>query len=196
MKIALRLLLLGLALQSIAFAQSGPTSTAAPAMTTTVSVRHISVESHSDYAATIAKLEKQLGAFDPAAANALAEPNPPVEEIRAKLKAMEGTSGFMRFGRVQSFGDLQPLVGQPNGHARQYVIGNPLIAVQMTQYNPGAGLYVPLRVLIHEDPDGKTRLEYDLPSSLLDQFHDPRISEVAHMLDQKLATLIATAGGL
>jgi hypothetical protein len=194
MNATLRILLLSIASQWLVSASSKSAPTA-PDMTTTIHVQHISVESRRDFPATIAEFEKQLGTFDPAAVAALAAPNPPVEEIRARLKALEGTSGFMRFGLVQSLGDLQPLVGQPNSHARQYVIGNPLIAVQMTQYHPGVGLYVPVRVLIYEDPHGKTHLEYDRPSSLLEQFHDPRISKVAEMLDQKLAALVATTAG-
>ena len=32
--------------------------------------------------------------------------------------------------------------------AIQYVLGNPLIAIQMTQHNLAVGLYAPLRVLV------------------------------------------------
>ncbi len=67
-------------------------------------------------------------------------------------------------------------------------IGNPLIAVEMTQHNVAAG-----RVLIY-DAEGKTCLEYDRPSSVLGQFHDHRIDSVAAMLDRKL-DMVATAVG-
>ena len=40
--------------------------------------------------------------------------------------------------------------------AVQYVVGNPLFALQMTQHDIRAGLYAPLRVLIYEDGQGKT----------------------------------------
>ena len=141
------------------------------------------------------ELDQQLGAFDPEVVRALGLPNPPVEEIRAKIKAMEGSSGFMRFGPGQALGNLLPFVGRPAGKVVQYVIGNPLIAVQMTQYQPGVALYVPLRVLISEAEGGGTRVEYDLPSSLMAQFEDARVSEVARGLDKKLEKLIATALG-
>ena len=79
--------------------------------------------------------------------------------------------------------------------AIQYVLGNPLIAVQMTQHNLAAGLYAPLRVLVYEDDRGRTCLEYDKPSSLFGQFNDDRITTVAGLLDRKLEDLIAEAVG-
>jgi uncharacterized protein (DUF302 family) len=37
--------------------------------------------------------------------------------------------------------------------------------MQMTQHDIRAGLYAPLRVLVYENDDGKTCVEYDKPSS-------------------------------
>ena len=79
--------------------------------------------------------------------------------------------------------------------AIQYIVGNPLIAIQMTQHNLAAGLYAPLRVLVYEDNRGRMYLEYDKPSSLFGQFNDDRITTVASLLDRKLEDLIAEAVG-
>jgi uncharacterized protein (DUF302 family) len=111
--------------------------------------------------------------------------------VRAKFEAMAGSSGFMLF-RKSDHGGLLRIVGQPR-KAIQYVVGNPLIAVEMTQHAIGAGLYAPLRVLIYEHEDGKTRLEYDLPSSVFGQFGDERVTSVARTLDKKLADLTSAA---
>jgi uncharacterized protein (DUF302 family) len=75
----------------------------------------------------------------------------------------------------------------------QYVIGNPLFAVEMTRHAIGAALYVPLRVLIYEADDGKTCIEYDRASSLFGQFGHERVDSMAASLDQKLEDLAATA---
>jgi hypothetical protein len=48
-------------------------------------------------------------------------------------------------------------------------------------------------VLIYENDEGKTCVEYDRPSSLFGQFGDDRISPTATMLDKKLAALVAAA---
>ncbi|MDR3404680.1 MAG: DUF302 domain-containing protein [Chthoniobacter sp.] len=188
------LLLLFMAFHMNTFAQKENTSP--PAVTThPVTIQHVSVASRRDFSTTVHEFEQQLGTFDPKAVQALGEPAPPVEAIRSKLEAMAGPSGFMRFGNIQTLGHLLPLVGRPAGKANQYLVGNPLFAVQMTQYNPAAGLYAPLRVLIYEDASGITRLEYDLPSSLFGQWDDPRITQVALMLDQKLEKLAKSAAG-
>jgi uncharacterized protein (DUF302 family) len=99
----------------------------------------------------------------------------------------------MLFG-TQNHGALLRLAGQ-NREAVQYVVGNPLIALQMTQHDVRAGLYAPLRVLIYENAEGKACVEYDRPSSLFGQFGDDRITPTAAMLDKKLEALVASAIG-
>ena len=75
----------------------------------------------------------------------------------------------------------------------QYLLGNPLFAVEMTRYAIGAALYAPLRVLICDAQQGKTCVEYDLPSSLFGQFGDENVDRMAESLDRKLEALIASA---
>jgi uncharacterized protein (DUF302 family) len=106
---------------------------------------------------------------------------------------MAGSSGFMLFGTTDH-GALLSIFGVKK-KAIQYIVGNPLIAIQMTQHNLAAGLYAPLRVLVYEDNRGRTCLEYDKPSSLFGQFNDDRITTVASLLDRKLEDLIAAAVG-
>ena len=114
-----------------------------------------------------------------------------VDKARAKLEAMVGPSGFMLF-RTSDHGALLRLVGQKK-KALQYLVGNPLFAIQMTQHDIRAGLYAPLRVLIYEDNERKTCVEFDKPSSLFGQFSNPKVTEVATMLDRKLELLVARA---
>ena len=63
----------------------------------------------------------------------------------------------------------------------------------MTQHDIRAGLYAPLRVLIYENDDGKTCVEYDRPSSLFGQFGNAKVTDVATMLDRKIEQLVADA---
>jgi hypothetical protein len=48
-------------------------------------------------------------------------------------------------------------------------------------------------VLIYENEEGKTIVEYDKPSSLFGQFGNAKVTEVATMLDRKLEKLVAKA---
>ncbi len=92
----------------------------------------------------------------------------------------------------QNHGDLLSVIGVRK-RAVQFVVGNPLIAIEMTRHDLGAGLYAPLRVLIFEDAQGQTRLEYDQPSSLFGRLNNNKISAVGQMLDAKLETLARIA---
>src|SRR5258708_19187276 len=96
--------------------------------------------------------------------------------------------------RISDCGALLRLAGQKK-KAIQYLVGNPLFAMQMTQHDIRASLYAPLRVLLYENEEGKTCVEYDKPSSLFGQFGNDRISPTALMLDKKLEALVAAAIG-
>jgi hypothetical protein len=50
-------------------------------------------------------------------------------------------------------------------------------------------------VLLYENEEGKTCVEYDRPSSLFGQFGNAEIAAVAVMLDRKLEALVAAAIG-
>lgn len=153
-------------------------------------VDHVRVTTAKPFDVVAQAFERQLGRFDPDAYKALAAGGD-AEATRAKLEAMVGPSGFMLFATHQH-GALLRLAGQQR-KAVQYVVGNPLFALQMTQHDIRASLYAPLRVLLYEDEEGKTCVEYDKPSSLFGQFGNDRIAPTATMLDQKLEALIVEA---
>jgi uncharacterized protein (DUF302 family) len=158
--------------------------------TARISVDHVRLTSDKPFGDVTKAFEQQLGRFDPEVRKAATEGGD-TEKARAKIEAMVGPSGFMLFGS-QDHGALLRLAGQKR-KAIQYVVGNPLFALQMTQHDIRASLYAPLRVLIYENDEGKTCVEYDKPSSLFGQFGNDRISPIASMLDNKLETLVATA---
>src|SRR5262249_30988552 len=151
---------------------------------------HVRRTTDRPFEEVIKAFERQLGRFDPDVFKSLTS-NGDVEEVRAKIEKMARPSGFMLFGS-SDHGTLLRLAGQKR-KAIQYVVGNPLFALQMTRHDVRAGLYAPLRVLIYEDEQGKTCAEYDRPSSLFGQFGDERISPTAAMLDGKLEALLAAA---
>ena len=153
-------------------------------------VDHVRLESDKPFEDVAKAFERQLGRFDPDVAKPLIAGGD-VEEVRAKIEAMAGPSGFMLFGTTDH-GALLRIVGQKR-KAIQYVVGNPLFALQMTQHDIRASLYAPLRVLIYQNDEGKTCVEYDKPSSLFGQFGNDRISPTAAMLDKKLEALVAAA---
>jgi uncharacterized protein (DUF302 family) len=161
-----------------------------PMNVTRITVDHVRVVADKPLDQVIAAFETQLGQFNPEVIKPLVAGGD-AEKYRAKIKAMEGPSGFMVF-RTSDHGALLRLAGQKK-KAIQYLVGNPLFAVQMTQHDIRAGLYAPLRVLIYENDEGKTCVEYDRPSSLFGQFGNAKVTDVATMLDRKMEQLVADA---
>jgi uncharacterized protein (DUF302 family) len=153
-------------------------------------VNHVRLETNKPFEEVVKAFERQLGTFDLDVRRAATESGD-TEAAKAKIEAMAGPSGFMLFG-TQDHGALLRLTGQQR-KAIQYVVGNPLFALQMTQHDIRSSLYAPLRVLLYEDERGRTCLEYDKPSSLFGQFGNDRISPTAAMLDKKLEALVAAA---
>jgi uncharacterized protein (DUF302 family) len=134
--------------------------------------------------------ERQLGRFDPDVYKSLAAGGD-AEATEAKIAALAGPSGFMLFA-THNHGALLRLAGQKQ-KAVQFIVGNPLLALQMTQHDIRASLYAPLRVLLYENEEGKTCVEYDRPSSLFGQFGNDRITPTATLLDQKMEALVTAA---
>jgi len=155
-----------------------------------VTIEHVHVETEKPFGEVAAALEARMGKFDPIVLEELGRGAAP-ESARARLERMAGPSGFMLFD-TQNHGSLLRLAGQER-KAVQYIVGNPLFAFQMTQHDIRASLYAPLRVLLYENGEGKTCVEYDRPSSLFGQFGKANVTEVAAMLERKLEQLVAEA---
>jgi uncharacterized protein (DUF302 family) len=161
--------------------------------TSTLTTTHVRVQTEKTFGEVTSSIEGQLGKFDPTVLQALGTDAGRADDARARIEALAGSSGFMLFGTIDH-GSLLTLAGQQR-KAVQYILGNPLIAIEMTRHNLASGLYAPLRVLVYEDDRERTCLEYDKPSSLFGQFSDDRVASVANVLDRKLEDVIAKAIG-
>ncbi len=147
-------------------------------------VCHVSLEVNVDFDRFTQMFEQSLGRFDQTIIGEL-EPYP--QSIEDRLNKAAGEEGLMLFN-IQDHGKLLSIFGNP-AKAKQYVLGNPLIAATMTRHDIRAGLYAPLRILVYESNES-TRIDYDLPSSLFGQFNNADITTVAQSLDSKLTNLI------
>jgi uncharacterized protein (DUF302 family) len=120
--------------------------------------------------------------------------NVSAEDMERKLKAMPEKDGLMILAESEVGQRQTLLVGHPV-RAKHYLVGNPLIASQMIGRHTDVSLYVPLRVLVYEDERGRAVIAYDQPSSILGQFRDEAVLNVARMLDQKLGEVATQAAG-
>jgi uncharacterized protein (DUF302 family) len=154
-------------------------------VTSTIRVDHMLVDIPGGFDEFTRALEKLLGRFDPQVAASFAK-DPQLAD--QQLQKMEGEENLMIF-QVLDHGGLFKLIGQTR-KAKRYTIGNPRIALQMTRHDIRAGLYVPFNVLVADQGSNMVRVEYDRPSSLLDQFGNAEVSAVAAQLDDKIERLI------
>src|SRR5215469_1015208 len=129
--------------------------------TTNVPVLHRSIVFNAGFERFTSALEKILGRF-PAGVQEDIIKRPQL--ARERLKAAEGAQGLMIFSVFDHGAALNMVNARQN--AKQYLIGNPLTAIQMTERDIRAALYAPLRVLVYGQGKERTVVEYDQPSSL------------------------------
>ena len=159
--------------------------------TTPITIEHIAVASNQPYETVSDALEARLGAAENwgAIGEHLPAPNASEEQVAQTIEEHLGTSGFTLFSKVEH-SHLLSLLGKTT-RATQYTIGNPLLAMQMTQYMPEAALYAPLKLVVYEDEQGNTFIAYDSFVSLLAQYQREEITQVARLVEQKLEALVA-----
>jgi uncharacterized protein (DUF302 family) len=152
--------------------------------------RRIERELAVSHAAFGLALEALLGRMDVEALAAIA--GQPPDDAMATLQAFVGPLDFTLFQKLDHGGLLSAFTGKPT-NATTYVFGNALIAIEMTKHDPRVGLYVPLRLFVHEVAPGRVQVTYDLPSATLGQFGSAEVDGVAHELDAKVVRLIDEA---
>jgi uncharacterized protein (DUF302 family) len=151
-----------------------------------VFITHRQILLQSRYEEFTAKLESTLHFLNPEYASGVLS-NP--KKVEQYLQSLEGSAGLIIFN-IENHGALLNISSKPR-KAKQYVIGNPLIAIQMTVQDIRAALYAPLRMIVYENEHEKVFAEYDLPSSLFGQFGNDKILQVARGLDAKLFQVIS-----
>jgi uncharacterized protein (DUF302 family) len=109
------------------------------------------------------------------------------EQVSDALKSLVAKNGMMVMAQVDQ-GKMLSMTGL-SLKATVYLVGNPTVGKQLFEQNHAVGLYIPLRISVYVDTDGKTYVEYDKPSALLGQFKNEKIAMIAQMLDEKIAGL-------
>lgn len=151
-----------------------------------ISVKHEVIKVKSSFEDFTRNLEAAAGRFD---STVLDEPNQDLAALLANVREQVDEDELAIF-KIQDHGLLLSLFGF-NQKAKQYNIGNPLIAATMTQHDLRAALYAPLKVLVYEAADHATYVEYDLPSTQFGMFGNADVTKVGLSLDEKLKSIIS-----
>jgi len=91
-------------------------------------------------------------------------------------------------------GTLLSLTGKPK-RMSQYSIGNHLLGVQMIEEIAEISLYAPPRLLLYENYEGTTCIAYDQLASLVAQYQNEEVMNIARLVDQRLEALARAATG-
>jgi uncharacterized protein (DUF302 family) len=162
-------------------------------MRTTLSVERIDVGLDGSFSETTALFEQKVPRADLSRFAQLVTSEATPQQVEDTVRNMAGDLEFMVLARIDA-GPLVSRLGRPK-KMTVFLIGNPAIANRMYEEDPATGLYAPLRVELYEDYGGRVHFTYDLPSSLLRQFHNVKIDQVAELLDAKLLALAASLHG-
>jgi uncharacterized protein (DUF302 family) len=151
-------------------------------------VVRVTINADVGFESFVESFKERLGRFDQAAVAALL--GQPAEAVAA-IQGMEGDQGLMIFFTLDH-GRALTMLGESKKVMR-FILGNPLVAVQMTRYDLRAGQYVPLTLIAYEVEENRVRIEYDQPSSLLDVCENAEVDKTARELDEKLLLVVEHA---
>lgn len=159
--------------------------------TTKITIEHVVVTSTKSYEQVTALLEERMGVAVELAEvlENLRTAKSSWEQVAREIEKRLGKSSFSIFSRIDH-GVLLSLAGKPS-KAIQYTIGNPLLAVQMTEQVLPVSLYAPFKLAVYEDDKARTIISYDRLSSLVAQYHNEKVIAIAHIVDKKLEDLVA-----
>jgi uncharacterized protein (DUF302 family) len=139
----------------------------------------------------VARLRMRMGALNARQVSEFGRQATSVAEFEDAVKPRLGDSGFVLMQEIDHGAWLK--IYGIEGRYLRWIFGNPLIAITMIGPDPIAGLFVPLELLITEDPRGAAIITYVEPSSqiVIDGDKSEALRTAANELDAKVETLLA-----
>jgi len=158
-----------------------------------ITVDHVTFISDRRFDDILQAFHEQVGSLEETGWAAITAASADQHDFERRVREVLGPSGFTRFLTIDH-GAWLTLQGLP-GRFIQFTLGNPLIAITMMQHHMEAGLDVPVRLCIYEHSDGKTRLVFNTPSSLMSGLANEEVKAAALKLDAKMMALAEAVTG-
>ncbi len=152
--------------------------------------QRIQVDTSLSFADVRDRLGELLGHTSIPEINALAQTAKNQTDYTREIeKRFVGKSGFMLFAEI-NHGPWIKVFGI-NRKVLRLILGNPLIAITMIRHDVKAGLFVPVELLLTDQPGGTgASLTYVRPSSLIEVEENFELLTAAKALDDKLEALV------
>ncbi|MFY9797869.1 MAG: DUF302 domain-containing protein [Candidatus Nitrosopolaris sp.] len=155
---------------------------------------HLSITS-KPFEEVLASLEAAIGHPDMVEYTKATHASHTFAEYESVVHKHLGPTGLMMFMKFDLGAVLRKETGLDTPKIVRYLIGNPLIAIEMTKYVPDAGSYAPVTILVDERPDG-VHLSYDKMASFLAPYGNSNALTVARDLDSKIENLLRESAGV
>jgi uncharacterized protein (DUF302 family) len=159
-----------------------------------ITVDHVTFVTDRSFDAVVQAFDEQIGSLEAIGWQAIPAASSDQADFERRVLDVIGPSGFTRFLTIDH-GHWVTMQGRPTCFI-QYTLGNPLIAITMIQHHVEAGLDVPVRLAIYQHSDGKTRLVFNTPSSLMSGLDNKEVQAAALKLDVKMMALGETVTGV
>lgn len=161
-----------------------------PVSTTDYTAVRVTHDSAHDFERTRARFDERVPAFANDLSVELVLGAAAWADVEATVAAHTGPTGLVSLARLDQ-GALLSLDGEPL-EATLYLVGNPVVARELTHHRPAAALYAPFRVAIYRDSTG-VHVSYDEPSSVFASLRSPAVDAIAAELDGKIRTVVEAA---
>jgi uncharacterized protein (DUF302 family) len=158
-----------------------------------ITVQRVTFVSDRSFSDVVRAFEEEVGTLEETGWSAIPAASRDQDDFERRVREVLGPSGFTRFLTIDH-GEWFSKQEHPTRFL-MYTIGNPLIAITMMRHDIEAGLDVPVRLAIYEHSDGKTRLVFDQPSSLMSGLRNAAVQDAAYKLDAKMMALGETVTG-
>jgi hypothetical protein len=150
-------------------------------------IEHVRLDIKSSFDRFTYKLEKALGILKPATLQSLGAT--PASMVCYLNSSCDDNKLLLYNMMVQE--DLAEKENKTR--MKLYQLGNPEIMSRMTDNHAGAGLYLPIHLLVYENAQKKVTVEYDLLSSQCAQFNNAALLTDSIALENNLTVLIQKA---
>lgn len=162
--------------------------------TNEVRIRRFVVVSARSFDEVVEAFEEQIGMPDLKPLQLEMSAASSFEEMEAVIRGAVGPSDLMVFLKLDMGEFLRKKTKSDQPVSIRYILGNPLIMIQMSEHTPDVCTYAPVTVLIDQRQDG-VHLSYDTMSSALAPYENKESLAIAHNLDAKVELLLKFAAG-
>src|SRR6202166_1076184 len=157
-----------------------------------IEIERFSLVSSKPFDQVVAALDASIGHPDMAEFRRSTQEASSFADLKRAVEKGLSESGLMLFMQLDHGAVVRKQTGRDTPRIIRFVIGNPLIMMEMAKHVPDAGSYAPVTVLVDERADG-VHLSYDRMTSFLAPYGNDDALRVAEYLDNKVETLLREA---